>query len=79
MNAKKMAISDFKANALRVIDEVSKTHQPVVITRRGKPLAQLSPYRKLDNRPVPDELSEAFVSEEDLVTPLGDAMWEACQ
>ena len=38
-----IAISKFKATCLAVLDEVDKTHQPIRITRRGKPIAEIGP------------------------------------
>ncbi|HEX6504439.1 MAG TPA: type II toxin-antitoxin system Phd/YefM family antitoxin [Terriglobales bacterium] len=38
-----MAISEFKAKCLALIDEVQKTKQPLRITRRGEPVAELVP------------------------------------
>ena len=35
--------SVFQAECLRLIDEVARTGRPVVITKRGRPLAQLAP------------------------------------
>ena len=42
---KTMAISVFKARALQVLDTVSKTKESVVVTRRGRPLAEVVPFR----------------------------------
>ena len=33
----------FKAECLKLMDEVARTGQPVVITKHGKPVAQLAP------------------------------------
>jgi prevent-host-death family protein len=33
----------FKAECLRLMDEVARTGQPVVITKHGRPVAQLTP------------------------------------
>lgn len=33
----------FKAECLKLMDEVARTGQPVVITKHGKPVAQLTP------------------------------------
>jgi prevent-host-death family protein len=35
--------SDFKARCLKLMDEVAATGEPVVITKNGKPVAQLGP------------------------------------
>jgi len=36
-------ISEFKAKCLSLLDEVSKTKKPILITRHGKPIAQVGP------------------------------------
>ncbi|HEV2961875.1 MAG TPA: type II toxin-antitoxin system Phd/YefM family antitoxin [Candidatus Angelobacter sp.] len=44
-----IAISEFKAKCLALIEEVNKTKQPIRITRHGKPIAEVvpsSPERK---------------------------------
>lgn len=33
----------FKAQCLALMDEVEATHEPIVITKRGKPVAKLVP------------------------------------
>jgi prevent-host-death family protein len=38
-----MAISKFKAQCLAVLERVRKTGQPVLVTRRGRPVAQVVP------------------------------------
>jgi len=40
---KTIAVSKFKATCLGVIEEVSRTRRPVLITRYGKPIAQVFP------------------------------------
>lgn len=39
----KIAISEFKAKCLSLLDAVSKTRTPIRITRRGKPLVDVLP------------------------------------
>lgn len=36
----------FKATCLRLMDRVAATGEPIVITKRGKPLARLVPFRE---------------------------------
>ncbi|MBA7662835.1 hypothetical protein ES703_70868 [subsurface metagenome] len=43
---KTVYISDFKARCIAIINEVNQTHTPVIITRRGKPVARLEPIQK---------------------------------
>lgn len=40
---KEIAISEFKAKCLAILDEVQKTKHPVRITRFGKPVAEVVP------------------------------------
>lgn len=75
---KTMAISQFKTHALKVIDQLSQNHESIVITKRGKPLALITPYEDPSKKIQPGQLSDTFVFEEDIVSPLGEAMWEIC-
>lgn len=45
---KRMSSSDFKAKCLAVIDEVGKSGDRVVISKRGKPVAELIRYTGVD-------------------------------
>ena len=74
---KTMAISEFKARALRVVGQVARTKEPVVITKRGFPVAELVPFRGPDKRPVPGTLAHTLVFEGDIVSPLGEEIWNA--
>lgn len=76
---KTMPISEFKAHALRVLGEVEKTKQPVVVTKRGKPVAEVVPFRGSDKAPVPGKLSETLVFEKDIESPIGESIWNACK
>jgi prevent-host-death family protein len=43
MVKKTIGAAEFKAKCLRIIDEMNRDHEPVTITKRGKPVAVLSP------------------------------------
>ena len=43
-------ISKFKATCLALLKRVQKTGQPILITRRGEPIAQVGPPPPLVNR-----------------------------
>lgn len=43
MDVKTMPAGEFKARCLRVMEEVRKYRTPVVITKKGKPVAKLVP------------------------------------
>ena len=38
--------SEFKARCLQLMEEVNDTGQEIVITKRGKPVSRLVPYRQ---------------------------------
>ncbi len=73
----RMAISQFKATCLAVLQRVAETKQPVVVTKRGKPIARIVPTTD------PVETTSAIgcmagTAEElgDIVAPL-DWRWDA--
>ena len=74
---KTMAITDFKSHALQVLGQVAKTKEHVIVTKRGKPLAEVIPFS--EKMPVAGRLSEALVFEDDIVSPLGHEMWDAAR
>ena len=74
---KTMAITEFKMHALQVIGEVAETREPVVVTKRGKPLAEIVPFA--EKKPSPGKLAEALVFEHDIVSPLGEDLWKVCR
>jgi prevent-host-death family protein len=74
-----MGISHFKSHALKILGQVAKTQEVIVITKRGVPLAQITPYRTSEIKPKPGKLSDALVFEKDVISPLGEEMWDACK
>ena len=38
-----ISATEFKAKCLKLLDEVAATHKPLVITKRGRPVAKLVP------------------------------------
>jgi prevent-host-death family protein len=43
---KKIAAGEFKARCLALMEDVRTTRQPIVITKRGKPVAKLVPVEE---------------------------------
>jgi len=76
---KVMAISEFKAHTLQVIGQVAKTKESVIVTKRGKPLAEVIPFRGSGDTLVPGKLAETLVFEKDIVSPIGESLWDASQ
>ena len=70
---RQMAAGEFKAKVLGLIDEVSETGRPVVVTKRGKPKAKLVPYRAPKKNPFFGRLKgvmEIVGDPGDLVKPI---------
>jgi prevent-host-death family protein len=73
-----MAISEFKARCLALIERVRRTGQPLLITKRGVPVAQIVPP------PLPEPARKSAFGcmkgtvEElgDIVEPLPEEDWE---
>ncbi|MCA1809970.1 MAG: type II toxin-antitoxin system Phd/YefM family antitoxin [Kiritimatiellia bacterium] len=72
-----LAITDFKAHALQVLGQVAETRERVIVTKRGKPLAEVIPISQ--EVPRPGQLADALVFEKDIITPLGEDMWDVCK
>ncbi len=72
---KTMAITEFKAHALQVLGQVAECKETVVITKRGKPIAEVIPYA--EKQPAAGKLAETLVFENDILSPLGEDMWRA--
>lgn len=65
--------SQFKARCLAMLDEVAATGEEVVVTKRGRAVARVSPVTE------PESLRDSVtfsVSDEELLEPL-DAEWDA--
>jgi prevent-host-death family protein len=62
---KEVAISEFKAKCLAILDQVQKTRRPVRITRRGKPVAEVVP-------PSPESRKDLFGFMKGKMKILGD-------
>jgi prevent-host-death family protein len=74
---KTMPAGQFKARCLRVMDEVQSTREPVVITKKGRPVAKLVPATE----PTDDflgKLSGSMRIVGDITQPIEDPeTWDA--
>ena len=70
---KKVAISEFKAKCLSLLEEVEKTKKPLLVTKFGKPIAEVGP-------PSVNQKSQSWVGSmageinflDDIVSPVFD-------
>ncbi len=74
-----MAISKFKATCLAVLKRVQRTGRPILVTRRGEPIAEVIPPRP----PLPESgwlgsmATEATVTGDILEPAVPGPEWEA--
>jgi prevent-host-death family protein len=74
---KEVAISEFKAKCLALIDEVQKTKEPLRITRRGKPLAEVVPPTTKDSGLLLGRMKGRGKILGDIISPAADPdEWE---
>ena len=62
----------FKATCLALLDEVAMTGQEVIVTKRGRPVAKVSPVAPEKSR----SLLGSVRREKDIVAPVGEE-WDA--
>lgn len=72
MTTRTISISQFKAQCLALLDEVSRTGSPLVVTKYGKPVARVS---AVDEQPSLIGSVTYLVDDDALMEPLGD--WDA--
>ena len=76
---KTIKASEFKAKCLKLMDEVAATGEPLLITKHGKPVAELVPT---EQKPKPKPKSLIGLHEGqikilgDIISPI-DVEWEA--
>ncbi len=67
---KAVAAGEFKSRCLALLDEVAQTGKPLLVTKRGKPVARLVPVE------APPSLLGSVRKEKDLISPIGEE-WDA--
>ena len=72
---KTMKASECKAKFLGVLDEVAATHQRVIVTKNGKPVAEIVPFVQKP-KTLRGAMKDSITILGDLDEPLG-IEWEA--
>lgn len=70
-----MSAAEFKAKCLEVMDQVAATGEPVIVTKRGRPVAKLTP---ITTRPktLRGFLKGGVKAGKDIIRPI-DVTWDA--
>ena len=72
---KTVAATEFKARCLVLLEEVRQTRQSLLVTRHGKPVAEIIPYMPKDAG-TDNPLKGSVLFQGDLVSPL-DEKWDS--
>jgi prevent-host-death family protein len=75
MSLKTVSATAFKAQCLALLEQVRSTRQPLLVTRHGKPVAEISPHvPKASSTANP--LKDSVEYQGDLIAPI-DVDWNA--
>lgn len=75
---KTLPAGEFKQTCLRLLDEVGESGEPIVITKRGKPVAQLAPVERGQHEDWLGAMHDRGEIRGDLIAPaLEPSEWNA--
>ena len=72
---KTIPVGQFKTHCLSLLSEVTRTHETLVITKYGKPVARVIPYTTAAGS-AENPLKDSIVFEENIIDPI-DVEWDA--
>ena len=71
---RRIAAAEFKANCLRLMDEVARQRRPMIITKRGKPVAKLVPVEE-EATDLFGRMAGSITICGDIISPIDDDEW----
>ena len=74
---KSVGVSEFKAHCLSLLDDVARTGEPILVTKRGKPLARITPSGNSAVARPQDTLRGSVSYEGDLLAPVVPPDWNS--
>ncbi|PST19489.1 prevent-host-death protein [Rhizobium sp. JAB6] len=79
MSIKSVGAAEFKAKCLHLIDQMGDDGEPIIITKRGKPVALLTPAsEKSDRRSIIGAMKGSVLRYDDPFLPAVDVgEWDA--
>jgi prevent-host-death family protein len=63
---------EFKTHCLQLLDEVARTGSSFIVTKRGRPVARVTPLAGQE----PASLAGSILEEGDLISPIGET-WDS--
>lgn len=79
------SVTEFKTQALGILEQVVQTGEPVIVTKRGKAIVKVVPLAygaDVSEGAVvqkPGKLKGTVIEEVDIVSPLGADIWDAAR
>jgi len=70
-----MSAAEFKAKCLQAMEQVAATGEPIIVTKRGKPVAQLAPVSRKP-KTLRGFLKGRVKTRKDIVSPV-KVVWDA--
>lgn len=70
MTMKSVAVSEFKARCLALLEDVARTGETLLVTKRGKPLARVTPGSTINAASPQDTLHGTVELLGDVTTPV---------
>jgi len=74
MDNRYVGAAEFKASCLRLMDEVAQQRRPIIITKRGKPVAKLVPV-ETEAIGLFGRMAGSVKICGDIINPIEDAGW----
>ena len=73
-DSRQVSAATFKAECLRLLDEVARQRRPIIVTKRGKPVAKLVP---VDEEPIDlfGRMAGTIRICGNVIGPIGDLEW----
>ena len=75
MDNRHVAAAELKANCLRLMDEVAQQRRPIIITKRGRPVAKLVPVEEQEPKDLFGYMAGTAKICGDIISPIEDAGW----
>ena len=69
--------SEFKAKCLALMDQVARTGETIVVTKNGRPVAELRPHRPPRAKSIRGLHKGRIKILGDIVSPTGTSLWKA--
>jgi prevent-host-death family protein len=74
---KTVSATEFKSRCLALLEEVRRTRRPLLVTRHGVPVAEISPHKPPKGARA-NPLKDSILYQSDLVSPVA-ARWDGAR